>query len=668
MMKMRRIVFRASVFSSMAFCAASMSLIVSVAGAAHAQQAPWSQRMADTTMRRWPEGRFAAAGAPWHWNYELGTLLEGMDAVWYGSANGDYFRYIKKAVDPFVGADGSIATYDASENSLDNILLGRQLLLLYGVTQDKRYYKAATALRQQLAQQPKNASGGFWHKKIYPNQMWLDGLYMAEPFYAEYAAKFQEPQDFAEITQQFALIDQHARDRKTGLLFHGWDETKQQPWANRETGDSPSFWARGVGWYLMALVDTLPSYPEHDPGRAELLAILQRTAAAVVRYQDAESGLWYQVLDKPGAKGNYLESSASGMFTYALAKGVRLGYLPRVYEQNAERGWRGIQTHFVQTAADGSVALTGTVKVAGLGGAEHRDGSYAYYTSTPVVSNDPKGVGSFLLAASEMEMSGATSGLGETVLLDAWYNSQTRTNVAGQTELFHYKWDDFANSGFSLFGHIWRSYGVATKTLTTAPTVENLKGTQFYIIVSPDNPAKNSNPHYMTTEDAEQIAQWVREGGTLLLMENDPDNADIPHMDLLADKFGLHFNNVLVHHVIDDQFAMGRIDLTVVPAPFKRPHVLYMKDTCSLTLSQGAVPVLRYNGDLLMAMTKFGKGMVFAVTDPWLYNEYTDGRKLPADYDNFAAGKELVQWLIDQPRAFRAKRKTQPARDEPAAQ
>ena len=187
-----------------------------------------------------------------------------------------------------------------------------------------------------------------------------------------------------------------------------------------------------------------------------------------------------------------------------------------------------------------------------------------------------------------------------------------------------------------------------TKTLTTAPTVEKLRGAQFYIIASPDNPSKTPNPHYMTADDADQIAQWVRGGGVLVMMENDPDNADIPHMDLLADKFGLHFNNVLVHHVIDDNFAMGRIDLTVVPAPFKRPHVLYMKDTCSLTLSQDAVPVLRYNGDLLMAMTRYGKGMVFAVTDPWLYNEYTDGRKLPADYDNFAAGNELVQWLIDQ--------------------
>ncbi len=618
-------------------------------GVARAQQMPWAERMADTTMKRWPAGRFAAAGSPWRWNYELGTLLEGMDAAWYGSANGDYYRYVKQSVDPFVAPDGSIATYDATEHTLDNILLGRQLLLLYGVTQDKRYYEAATLLRKQLAEQPKNASGGFWHKGIYPNQMWLDGLYMAEPFYAEYAAKFQEPQDFAEITRQFVLIDQHARDAKTGLLYHGWDESKQQPWANGTTGDSPSFWARGMGWYLMALVDTLPWYPEHDAGREDLLGILRRTAATVVRYQDRESGLWYQVLDKPGAKGNYFESSAACMFTYALAKGVRLGYLPRSYEEHADRAWGGIQKHFLQTESDGNVTLTGTVKSAGLGGSGHRDGSYAYYITEPVVSNDPKGVGAFMLAASEMEMRGTLSGLGNTVLLDAWYNSQTRKNAAGQRELFHYKWDDFSNSGYSLFGHIWRSYGVATKTLDSAPTAAKLRGAQFYIIVSPDNPAKNPDPHYVAAGEAEQIAEWVQSGGVLLMMENDPANADIPHMDVLADKFGLHFNNVLVHHVIGDDFAMGRIEVPNAAPPFTHPHVLYMKDTCSLTLSHRAVPLLKdSHGDLLMAMSKYGKGTVVALTDPWLYNEYTDGRKLPPEYDNLAAGKEFVAWLLAQ--------------------
>ena len=181
--------FRTNQFSPGAYHAVAALLLVSLSGAGHAQQAPWSQRMDNTTIKRWPEGHFAPAGAPWHWNYELGTLLEGMDAVWYGSAKGEYFRYVKKSVDQFVGTDGSISTYDATENSLDNILLGRQLLLLYGVTQDKRYYKAATRCGSSslISRRMRRADSGT--RKIYPNQMWLDGLYMAEPFYAEYAAE-----------------------------------------------------------------------------------------------------------------------------------------------------------------------------------------------------------------------------------------------------------------------------------------------------------------------------------------------------------------------------------------------------------------------------------------------------------------------------------------------
>lgn len=617
--------------------------------ASHAEGLPPSQQMALQTIQRWPLGKFAGPEETWRWNYELGTLLDGMDATWYNTANRAYYEYIKQSIDQFVGPDGSISTYDRNEYSLDNLLLGRQLLLLYRVTQDKRYYKAAEQLRQQLATQPKNSSGGFWHKQIYPNQMWLDGLYMAEPFLAEYAAVFQEPQDFAEITRQFVLIEQHTRDPRTGLLYHGWDETKQQNWANKSTGDSANFWARGMGWYMMALVDVLPYYPADDPGRRDLLAILSRTAAALAHYQDAGSGLWYQVLDKPGEKGNYFESSAACMFTYALARGVRLGYLPSNYAENARRGWEGIQKHFVQTSDDGTLTLTGTVKAIGLGGAQQHDGSYQYYVSSPVVSDDPKGIGAFLLAGGEMELAKISrQGAGQTVLLDAWYNSQKRTNAAGQAEYFHYKWNDYSNSGFSLFGHIFRSYGISTDTLYTAPKRENLSHATYYIIASPDNRDKNANPHYMTEADAEQVTAWVKQGGILLLMENDPANADITHLDLLADKFGLHFNNALTHHVVGDNFDMGRIEAAGGGPLFRRSRLLYMKDTCSIAPSRDAVPLLQWKGDTLMAYARYGRGTVYAVADPWLYNEYTDGRKLPPELDNFGAGMELVQWLLQQ--------------------
>ena len=240
------------------FCRAIVLILcLELCRASDAQQQPWSQRTADTAIAL-SIGHGDGPGSPLTWNYELATLLNGMDAVWYDTADDTYFRFIKQSLDKLVLPDGSIPTYNASANTLDNIALGRELLLLYRVTLDDRYYKAAVLLRSQLAAQPRNASGGFWHKKIYPNQMWLDGLYMAEPFYAEYASLFHEPQDFADITRQFTLMEAHASDPKTGLLYHAWDESRQQRWADPNTGASHIAWARGMGWYMMALVDTLP--------------------------------------------------------------------------------------------------------------------------------------------------------------------------------------------------------------------------------------------------------------------------------------------------------------------------------------------------------------------------------------------------------------------------
>ena len=186
-------------------------IVVSKPSAVQSQQRPWSERAANAAIVRWPDGRFALPGAHWAWNYELGTLLQGMDALWFNTADPRYFNYVKISVDQFVTPDGSIATWKPEENQLDSILMGRQLLLLYGVTQDKRYAKAANLLFDNLMHQPRTPSGGFWHKQKYPNQMWLDGLYMAEPFYAEYASTFHHPEAFSDITHQFVLLDQHAR-------------------------------------------------------------------------------------------------------------------------------------------------------------------------------------------------------------------------------------------------------------------------------------------------------------------------------------------------------------------------------------------------------------------------------------------------------------------------
>ncbi len=242
----------------------------------------------------------------------------------------------------------------------------------------------------------------------------------------------------------------------------------------------------------------------------------------------------------------------------------------------------------------------------------------------------------------------AKPGSGSVVLLDAWFNSQKRPDASGKLVYFHYKWNDQTHSGYSLFGQIFRDNGAKTETLYTAPTVAALSKAQVYIIVSPDIPAKNPTPHYMQPHDADEIAKWVAAGGVLMIMENDPANADLDHMNQLAERFGIHFNSVLRKHVEGSDWAAGKIDVNGGGPIFRHPHTLYMKDVCTISVKPPAVAQLKDSGDVLMATAKYGKGVVFANVDPWLYNEYTDGKILPATYDNYAGGKELVRWILAQ--------------------
>lgn len=373
------------------------------AATVNAQDVPLSRQAANSVLTMWKDYPGATPERTPRWTYEQGVVLLGITHVWKNTGDQKYFDYIRQTLDRYVADDGTIRTYRVEEYNLDNILLGRMLLLLYRETKEEKYRKAADLVRSQLRKHPRTSEGGFWHKQIYPSQMWLDGLYMAEPFYAEYAATFHEDTAFNDIAKQFILIERHTRDDKTGLLYHGWDESKKQRWSDPTTGRSPNFWGRAMGWYAMALVDTLDYFPKTHPKRAELIAILKRLAMTVARYQDQQAGLWYQVVDKAGAKGNYFESSAAAMFVYALAKGAHKKYLPASSLRVAEKGYRAMLTQFVETKADGLVDYKGTVSVAGLGGNPYRDGSYEYYLSERVVTNDPKGYGSFIMATAEME-------------------------------------------------------------------------------------------------------------------------------------------------------------------------------------------------------------------------------------------------------------------------
>jgi unsaturated rhamnogalacturonyl hydrolase len=357
---------------------------------------PWSVRMADSVMKR---------GAPMsaRWHYENGVMLKAIEQVWQKTGDDKYWAYIKEISDQFIDPAGNVRTYTVVEYNLDQVNPGKILFPLYKNTGDERYKHAIYLLREQLRWQPRTNERGFWHKRIYPYQMWLDGIYMASPFYAEFANTFDDPAAFDDVAHQITLIEKHTRDPKTGLLYHGWDESKQQRWADPETGLSPHFWGRAIGWYAMAIVDVLDYFPVDHPKRGAIISVFERMVAALSNVQDQPTGLWYQVLDQGNRPGNYLEASASCMFVHAIAKGIRKGYLDKRVLAMAQRGYEGILENLIEVDALGLVNLHWTCGGAGLGGTPYRDGSFEYYVGEKIVTNDYKGVGPFIMASVEME-------------------------------------------------------------------------------------------------------------------------------------------------------------------------------------------------------------------------------------------------------------------------
>ncbi len=629
---------------------------------------PWSQRMADSFIATHKDSIVVGENKTARWDYEQGLMLKALERVWYRSGDATYFTYILNDMNRFVEEDGSIRTYKADEYNSDNITTGRALLTLAQQSQpgNAKFQKAAFRLRQQLTDQPRTKAGGFWHKKRYPNQMWLDGLYMAEPFYAEFTSLYTPDEaarsaSFDDIAKQFALIEKHLVDPKTGLLYHGYDESRVQKWANPQTGQSPNFWGRAMGWYMMALVDVLDYFPTTHPQRAVLIKDLQRLAPILTRYQDPKTGCWFLVTDQGNRKGNYPEASASCMYVYALAKGVRMGYLDKTLFASAQKGYQGILKTFIETDASGQVNLNGTVSVGGLGGVgtpdrPYRDGSYAYYLSEPVRKNDLKGVGPFIMASVEMEIAPELGvGAGETVGLDYYFNHEFRKGTTGipgapDQERFHYTWEDRMHSGFWLWGNTFRELGARTVAVPTAPTAESLKGVDVYIIVDPDTPKETAKPNYIQATDIKAITDWVKAGGVLVLMANDTANCETKHFNELAQVFGIRFTDKNRNMVQGNQFEQGRVRIPANNVVFKHTKAVYIKELATLDVKAPAQTIVSEQQDAVIAVAKVGRGTVFAVGDPWLYNEYTDGRRIPAEYENFMAGKDLATWLLEQAR------------------
>lgn len=365
----------------------------------------WSVAMADSEIVRLGDKRAWRPGRNVKWDYTAGLFTLALLKLNQHVPDPQFVEFSKDTIGSFITKDGNIQGYKVEEYNIDNIAPGKTVIALYELTKEPRYRKCADLLRKQLETHPRTSEGGFWHKQRYPSQMWLDGLFMGAPFYAEYA-KLYDPKNAAaaydDVVKQFRLINAHLYDAKTGLYFHGWDEKREQEWANSTTGTSSNFWGRGLGWYAMACVDALDFLPKDHSDRKEIIATLQRVCDGIVKWQDKESGLWWQVLDQGGREKNYLEATAASMFVYAMAKGVNEGYLDHErYEKPIEYGYSGIIHRLMKRSERGEISLTSCCSVAGLG--YGRDGSYDYYMREPVIYNDLKGVGPFILAGIEMQ-------------------------------------------------------------------------------------------------------------------------------------------------------------------------------------------------------------------------------------------------------------------------
>ena len=340
------------------------------------------------------------------WNYIDGCMIKAILEMYAITMNEKYFQFADAFIDAKVREDGTIEGYDVSELNIDNVNAGKTLFELYDLTGKEKYRKAIDLVYSQIQLMPRTKEGSFWHKNIYPNQVWLDGLYMCQPFYIEYETKYNDKKNYDDIYKQFFNVVKNMRDERTGLYYHAYDESREMFWCDKVTGLSANYWLRASGWYAMALLDTLD---KADASISEPYERLKQVFVdfmdAMLRYQD-ESGMWYQVVNRGGMNRNYLETSGSSIMAYALLKGVRLGFLPESYATYGKKAFDGICKNRLSTDENGELHLDGICLVAGLGGKDMRDGTYEYYMSEPIVKDDAKGVGPFLLAYTEMRRAG----------------------------------------------------------------------------------------------------------------------------------------------------------------------------------------------------------------------------------------------------------------------
>ena len=360
----------------------------------------WSVKMANTVISRSDSLIHYVDHNP-KWAYDVAFLGMAVDKL--GKYDKKYSQYMENWVNYFVKPNGSVTDYRLEEYNLDRIFPGRNVITLYTRHPDQKYKIAIDNFIEQLKTHPKTMSGGYWHKKIYPSQMWLDGIFMASTFMAQYAKEFNSPEWFDIACNQTKMIYVKTVDPQSGLLMHAWDESHMQKWCDQETGKSHYPWSRAMGWYILAIEDILDYLPDNHPDKTDLIAILQKTCDALLKVRDPKTGLWFQVLNYGTREGNYVEGSGSAMYTYAFARGAHRNWLDKKYLSIAENAFDGIIKELISVDKNGLVTMHNICGGCGLGGNPYRDGSYEYYIGEKRVDNDTKGVAPFIMAALELD-------------------------------------------------------------------------------------------------------------------------------------------------------------------------------------------------------------------------------------------------------------------------
>ncbi len=338
-----------------------------------------------------------------NWNYEDGCVLMGSVMLYEATGDDFYKDFIVDYMKDFINEDGTINHFDKEQYNIDSIHTGKVLFFLYNETKEEKYRKAIDTIMDQLKSHPRTKSNNFWHKNIYPNQIWLDGLYMAQPFYMAYETNYNNKENYRDIINQFENTRKYLYNTDKKLYYHGYDESRVQPWADKETGLSKNFWLRAMGWYLMALIDTMDEMSEEIFEHYKTLEVLFKEAiTGILLYQDEESNLFFQLIDRKDIENNYLETSGSAMVAYAILKGCRMGVLQKEkYQHTGENIVISLlDNKLIQV--DGELKLTDMCSVAGLGPGDTRDGSVEYYLSEPIVCDDHKGTGAFMMAYAQM--------------------------------------------------------------------------------------------------------------------------------------------------------------------------------------------------------------------------------------------------------------------------